>query len=136
MKEYKYVDGAKVLDLVPGSVVDSVKDLNCYEAACEVANWLSAHGVRCSIVTFKNGTVTADGCIQVWNDYTKEYEHHTHQSIALLGDSVIDVLHSASLIKTSDYIRGLGENNMKLTIAGELTYLCDSHTGLIDFSKH
>lgn len=136
MKEYKYVDGAKVLDLVPGSIVDDIKDLNCYEAACEIAKWLTGHGVRCSVVTYKNGTVSADGSLKVWNEYTQEYENHTHQSVVLLGDSLIDVFHSDKLLKTPDYIRGPGDNNAKLTIAGELTHLCDSHTGLIDFSKH
>ena len=51
-----------------------------------------------------------DGGIEV---YGRTYTHHT---VVLMGEWVIDVLHTSEIIKTKDYILELHKNNPELRI--------------------
>lgn len=84
---------------------------DCMELAWSVKNMLNTKGFLAEVITFKNGNAFADGGILIDADHS--YLYHT---VVLMGEWVIDILHTDKVIKTKDYILGLQEYNPKLRI--------------------
>lgn len=83
---------------------------NCVGLAEVVKDILNAGNFLAEIITFKNGNAFLDGGIKIL-DHT--YTHHT---VVLMGEWVIDILHTDKIIKTRDYIIELQKYNPKLRI--------------------
>lgn len=83
---------------------------NCYGVAEVIKDSLNKSGYLAEIITFKNGNAFLDGGIKVSNH---TYTHHT---IVLMGEWIIDVLHTDDIVKTKDYILELQKLNPKLRI--------------------
>lgn len=83
---------------------------NCYGLADTIKRVMDDNQILAEIITFKNGNVFVDEGIKVYNNV---YTHHT---VVLMGEWVIDLLHTDEIIKTKDYILKLKENNPKLRI--------------------
>ena len=80
-----------------------------------VKDILNANGILAEIITFKNGNAFLDGGIKINLDYN--YTHPaTHHAVVLMGEWVIDILHTDKIIKTRDYINVLQKYNPKLRI--------------------
>ena len=85
-------------------------DNNCFEVADIIKGIMNQNGIIAEIITFKNGNSFMDGGIEV---HGRTYTHHT---VVLMGEWVIDVLHTSEIIKTKDYILELHKNNPELRI--------------------
>lgn len=90
-------------------------DNKCFEVADIIKGIMNQNGIIAEIITLKNGNAFLDGGIKV-SDRT--YTHHT---VVLMGEWVIDVLHTDDIIKTKDYIIEMQENNPKLRIDYTMT---------------
>jgi hypothetical protein len=84
---------------------------NCVGLAQTVKMIMNTNGFLAEIITFKNGNAFLDGGITINLDHT-----YTHHAVVLMGDWVIDVLHTDKIIKTKDYIIELQKHNPKLRI--------------------
>lgn len=83
---------------------------NCIGLAEVVKYILNANGFLAEIITFKNGNAFLDGGIKINLDI------QTHHAVVLMGEWVIDILHTDKIIKTRDYITELQKYNPKLRI--------------------
>lgn len=96
--------------------VDTINQLrvdfksNCFGLAKFIKNTFNTQGYLAELITFKNGHLLLDDCIRIKEN---SYTHHT---IVLMGEWVIDLLHSNNTIKTKDYIIELQKDNPKLRI--------------------
>lgn len=84
---------------------------NCLGLAEVIRGSLMRQGYIAEIITFKNGNAFLDGGIRVGSG--RIYTHHT---VVLMGEWVIDLLHSDNVIKTKNYINRLKKHNPKLRI--------------------
>ena len=113
MNEIPY-DGYNSLIEIFGE--DTIKEFRknykgkCYEVAEIIKTSLNSNGFIAEIITLKNGNAFLDGCINVSDNV---YTHHT---VVLMGEWIIDVLHTDNIVKTKDYILELQEDNPKLRI--------------------
>lgn len=94
-------------DIIESIRRDYIND--CYGAAEEVKKILNQNGYLAEIITFKNGSAFLNG-IKVYG------EVHTHHSIVLLGECLIDILYSDKILKTKEYIQELKKENPYLRI--------------------
>ena len=76
-----------------------------------VKDILNANGILAEIITFKNGNAFLDGGITI-----NLVHNYTHHAVVLMGEWVIDILHTDKIIKTRDYINVLQKYNPKLLI--------------------
>lgn len=83
---------------------------NCYGVAEVIKDSLNKCGFLAEIITFKNENSFLEGGIKLSNHV---YTHHT---IVLMGEWIIDVLHTDDIVKTKDYILELQKLNSKLRI--------------------
>ena len=84
---------------------------NCIGLAEVVKNIMNANDILAEIITFKNGNAFLGG------DITIDLHHnYTHHAVVLMGEWVIDILHTDKIIKTRDYIIELQKYNPKLRI--------------------
>ena len=84
---------------------------NCVGLAEVVKDILNAGDFLAEIITFKNGNAFLDGGITINLD-----NNYTHHAVVLMGEWVIDILHTDKIIKTRDYIIELQKYNPKLRI--------------------
>ena len=82
----------------------------CLSIAEELKGIFNANGILAEIVTFKNGNAFLDVGIKV---YDKVYMFHC---VLLLGDDIIDILHTDAIVPTKEYIEMLEKDNSKLRI--------------------
>ena len=83
---------------------------NCVDAAWFIKKSLNQNRILAEVITFKNGNAFLDGGICVFGN---RYSHH---SVVLLGDGIIDILHTDKILQTKEYIEELEKNNPKLHI--------------------
>ena len=111
VKEIPY-DAYKDMNEVIGK--DSIKELrktyhnNCYELALALKCIFNRNNILAEVITFKNGSA--------FNGINVNGNTYTHHTVVLLGDSLIDLLHSDKFILTADYITKLKEDNSQLRI--------------------
>lgn len=97
--------------------VDTINQLriafkdNCVGLAEVIKNMLNKQWYLAEIITFKNDNAFLDGEIRIDSDHI-----YTHHAIVLMGEWIIDLLHSDNIIKTKDYIIELQRYNPKLRI--------------------
>lgn len=84
---------------------------NCVGLAEVVKDILNAGDFLAEIITFKNGNAFLDGGITI-----NLVHNYTHHAVVLMGEWVIDILHTDKIIKTKDYIIELQKYNPKLRI--------------------
>lgn len=119
MVMYKFSKGDKVTELLSVQDVFELRrnfDGDCFNLATYLYHSLNSAGILASFITFKNGNPFLDGGIHVWSDLTKRNEVYTHHSVVLLGDCVMDLLHTDRLIKTTEYVKKLKADNPKLRV--------------------
>ncbi len=83
---------------------------NCVGLAQALKTFFNKNGVLAEVMTFKNGNAFTDDGINVYGNI------YTHHAVVLMGEWVIDALHTDSIIPTKEYIENLKKNNPKLRI--------------------
>ena len=112
MNELPYDAYTSLIDIFG---TDTIKQLridfksNCVDLAKVIKSTFNRQGYLAEIITFKNGNAF-DGGIRVKDNI------YTHHAIVLMGEWIIDLLHSNDIIKTKDYIIELQRYNPKLRI--------------------
>lgn len=113
LMEIPYGEYASLSDIFGSDAINQLrKDFknNCTSLAEAIKYTFNRQEYLAEIITFKNGNAYSDGGITVnGNNYT----HHT---IVLMGEWIIDLLHSDNIIKTKDYVIELKRHNPKLRI--------------------
>lgn len=118
-RKYKFTEGDKVTNLFSDIAIDGFRERYknaCYGVATLISKRLSNFDYLCSYVTFTCRNAISQGGITVWSELLNSnriYEYHT---VVLLGDCVMDILHSDRLISTSEYVRNLRDTNIGLEI--------------------
>lgn len=114
MNELPYDAFSSLIDIFGADTLNQLRIAfkgNCVGLAETIKNTFNAQGYLAEIITFKNGNAFLDGGIRINSDHI--YTHHT---IVLMGEWIIDLLHSNNIIKTKDYIIELQKYNPKLRI--------------------
>ena len=117
-------------DFIP-RVRDEYKD-DCIDAAWAIKDILNENNILAEIMTLKNGNAFLDGGIKVFNNT------YTHHSVVLLGEVLIDVLHTDKILSTRKYLKTLMKNNPKLRIEHALStywYNSDGFTCKLDIQE-
>ena len=83
---------------------------NCVGAAEVIKYIMNSNDIVAEIICLKNEHSIVDAPIKVFGN---EYTHH---AFVLMGEWVIDILHTDEIIKTKDYILNLQKDNPKLRI--------------------
>lgn len=132
--EYDYIDNQLISESL-GWPVEKLKQLykdDCYGLASELVAGFMDSGVLAAVVTFKNGHSLDISINDYYNNEVKTYAFH---SVVMLGNCLIDLLHSDRYISTSRYIKELKNLNPDLrldTIMTEQWYDYDGQ--LVDLS--
>lgn len=103
-----YKDMNEVLDNNLIKKIRKAYHNNCYELALALKDMFNNNNILAEVITFKNGSA--------FNGININGNTQTHHTVVLLGDSLIDLLHSDDFILTADYITKLKEDNSKLRI--------------------
>lgn len=82
--------------------------IDCFGAAQFLKSLFNAKGFLAEIITFKNGNAFAG--INVYGNVC------THHTVVLMGEWVIDILHSDKIIKTKNFIVELQKHNPNLRL--------------------
>ena len=112
MKEINFSTYKDVYDIFGEKIVKEFrkKQGGCLDVAWGLKDIFNKNGILAEIVTFKNGNAFLDGGIKV---YDKVYMFH---SVVLLGDGIVDILHTDAIVPTKVYIEELEEVNPKLRL--------------------
>lgn len=121
MKRYKRDDETDLFELISESDIKELRKIysdNCYTLACELYERIFNNGILCSTITFINGSSFRSGTkdLVVWNELNYEYVRYRFHSVLLLGEYIIDLLHSDKILDTSEYVCDLSRNNKYLSI--------------------
>lgn len=107
-------------DLIAIFGEDTIKELrreyknNCLGLAEKIKYIFNYDGILAEILVFKSG--------HTFNYNLKvNGEIYTHHAVVLMGDWVIDLLHTTEIIKTKDYIMKLKKDNPELRLDKVLT---------------
>jgi hypothetical protein len=113
MKELPYDAYSSLVEIFGEETIQQLridfKD-NCLGLAREIKNTFNLQGYLAEVITFKNGNAFLDGGIRISSTV------YTHHAIVLMGEWIIDLLHSDNIIKTKNYIVELQKYNPKLRI--------------------
>jgi len=107
-----------VNDLFSKDTVDKVREHfkeNCTGAANLLRDILDENNILASTITFKNGHAFVDEPLKVFG------HKYTHHSLTLVGNGIIDILHSDKIFQTKEYIEMLEKDNPKLRIDSDLS---------------
>lgn len=121
--EYLYSDGDTVntvLDCNLNRIRNDFKN-NCFGLAETLVAVLIESTILATIITFKNGSAFSPDGLTVKNEIDNCLDIYTHHSVVLLGEGVIDLLHSDRIIKTSEYIEMLESLNNDIVIDTEMS---------------
>lgn len=124
MFEFAYEEGDKITELFRPKDISYFRNKynnNCFGFAQHCCAMLTEGNVLCSMLTFKNGHNFVDDGIKVWDDINHKHNLYTHHSVVLLGDCIMDMLHSDRLISTQEYVRGLEKDNPNLQLDNAMT---------------
>lgn len=113
--EYDYIDGALINDHL-GMDLDGLRKEfhnNCYGLATELTAGFMSQGVLASTITFKNGH-SLD--VKVNDYYDNDIKCYAFHSVILLGNCVLDILHSDKFISTSRYVKEMQKINPELRL--------------------
>lgn len=113
--EYTYVDGMLINDAICIPIEQLRKDFanDCYGLAQLLTMIFMNSGVLASVVTFKNGHSLNLKVKDLYNDRINTYPYH---SVIMLGNCVIDLLHSDKYISTTKYVKELKKLNPELRL--------------------
>ena len=84
------------------------KEGGSYPVAATLSRDLKFSGVLAELFTFKNGNAFLDGGLTIGD---KNYLYH---SVVILGEALIDIIHSDVFLSTKEYIKDLKKDNPKL----------------------
>ena len=114
MNELPYDAYSSLIDIFGFDTINQLrvafKD-NCVGLAEVIKNIFNSQGYLAEIITLKNGNAFLDGGIRIDSDHI-----YTYHVIVLMGEWVIDLLHTDNIVKTKDYLIELQKNNPKLRI--------------------
>ena len=113
MKEIPYDAYKNINEIFSEKVIKKIREdykNNCVGASDIIKNIMNSNDIIAEIICLKNGHAFTDAPIKVFGN---EYTHH---SFVLMGEWIIDILHTNEIIKTKDYILNLQKDNPKLRI--------------------
>lgn len=115
--------GVSVRDMIQSDVLSDIRGsrMDSYTAAVTVVSYLVKRGVNCGVATINAGA-DAGSWLSVQDEFTKSSLVCSSNTVVVLGDLVIDVLHSDRLIRLDEYIESL--DNVDISFAIENAKSC------------
>lgn len=132
LNEFMFDEGDTIEEFYDKSVVARLRkeyDNKCYDLANLLKRELNTAGVLAEVVTFKNGNSLATE-LKVKNELENKVETYNYHSVVLLGNCVVDLLHTDRLISTKEYVGNLSKLNKNLRLdylMGGFWYSDDGH---------
>ena len=120
MSEYLFTEGDMIKDILSGdlNVIRETYANNCVGLARYVKSLFQSCGVLSAVITFKNHDCFFSP-LKVTDELTNTERTYTHHSVVLLGDCIMDILHTDRLISTREYAKHIRElnPNVEVTLA-------------------
>lgn len=113
--EYDFIDNQLISETLDLPIDELKKEFrnDCYGLANELTMGFMASGVLAATITFKNGHELN---LKVKDHYTNEIKTYAFHSVIMLGNCVIDLLHSDRYISTGRYIKEMKKLNPELRL--------------------
>lgn len=117
MNEYLFDEGDMIKNVLSEdlNVLRETYSGNCIGLAHYVKSVCQANRVLSSVITFKNRNCFLEP-LRVTNELTNTECGYTHHSVVLLGDCIMDILHTDRLISTREYVKHLRELNPNVEV--------------------
>ena len=130
-EDFDMLSKVSVKDLIQPNIVDDLRGsrANSYTAAVTLVSYLVKRAVHCGVATINTGAIGVGGSMSVWDEFAQQMRFYTKHTVVVMGDFVIDVLHSDKLLKLDSYIDSL--DNVDIHFAIENAASCMRAAGLV-----